>query len=265
MEDLFLNLLNPLYNYVKKDLKKGSECSVQGNKYENAIYNIVKHTKINGKNFNTQKKEELGCSSARNDIECNYVYKCDIGIEIKKANTPDWMQCVLKYDAILNKWKTSEKSKIPEDSRHIFDKLIKNVNLYNKPPPFLEKDITHKEWLQIKQEDSTWNDKYISIPDNTIRQLYYKKHCQYIQISDGYGLYRLNDDVCEFKVPLFTVKQRLRIRIKVHTKKNNLGYCKLSVTMSCQPINIKQLKISDFSLDNKEKLPQNLIYEFNEK
>jgi len=55
--------------------------------------------------------------------------------------------------------------------------------------------------------------------------------------------------ICNFDVPEFNCEQQLRVRTKIHTKKNNKGYCKLSVIVACQPKNIKLLKNSKYSLD----------------
>lgn len=241
--------------------KKGAMCSINGKKYEQKIYNIVKNCQINKQKFNTQDENELGGSSLKNDILCNYNDDKNIGIEIKKYKTPDWMQCGIKYDFKEQKWKASSISKISQNAKNIFEQLIENIILFdNKIPPFIEQQLTYKEWIQIKQNTDKWNDIYKDIPNDTIQQLYKIKGCQYIQISDGYGLYHLGKDVCNFNVPPFIVSQQLRIRIKVHTKKNKKGYCKLSVTVSCQPKNIKTLQKSNFSLDDKNKLPNNLIY-----
>jgi hypothetical protein len=48
--------------------------------------------------------------------------------------------------------------------------------------------------------------------------------------------------------------------IKIDFIKNKKGFCTLSVTIACQPKNIKQLIKSKYSLDNKDKLPNSLIY-----
>jgi len=184
----------------------------------------------------------------------------DISIEIKKSKTPDWMQCSLKYDNINKKWIGSTKNKIPENSKIIFENLIKTVTLFNgNIPPFMLKDITYDEWKKIKNETTDFNDTYIDCPNDTIKKLYSQKNCKYIQISDK-GLYYLDSDVCSFKVPVFICEQQLRVRTKIHTRKNNNGFCKLSVTIACQPKNIKDLINSEYSLDNKTKLPNNLIY-----
>ena len=114
--------------------------------------------------------------------------------------------------------------------------------------------------LQWKKKTNKWDDIYIDIPSDTITKLYQAKKCNYIQISDGCGLYHLGNDICGFDVPLFKIEQQIRIRTKIHTKKNKKGFCNLSVTVACQPKNIKELIPSKYSLDNKDKLPPILIF-----
>lgn len=245
----------------KDDKKKGSACSVNGKNYELKVYNVVKNSKINGNCFNTQLESELGGCSFKNDICCNMNSNGDVSIEIKKSKTPDWMQCSLKYDNSNKKWIGSSKNKIPEGSKTIFECLISSVTLFNgNIPPFILKDITHEEWIKIKNETLDFNDYYIDCPNDTIKKLYAEKGCSYIQVSDK-GLYYLENDVCCFTVPQFICEQQLRVRIKVHERKNKKGFCKLSVTISCQPKNINNLVNSDYSLDNKMKLPNNLVYD----
>jgi hypothetical protein len=94
-----------------------SQCSKNGKKYENDIYNIVKNCVLNGISFNTQFKHELGGCNHHNDIECNFLDIKDIPIEIKKKNTPDWMQCSLHYNKDLLKWSGTIKNKIPNKSK----------------------------------------------------------------------------------------------------------------------------------------------------
>ena len=242
-------------------LPKGSLCSINGNKYEKQIYDIVSNCKLNNLPFNTQSENELGGSSAANDIECNFNKIKDIGIEAKKYNTPDFMQCSLTYDKKQKKLVPSKKGKIPDDCKKIFEDLFKDIQLYDGAiPPFLEKKITHEEWKSIKSNTNKWNDCYFDIPNDTIKKLYSKKGCSYIQISDGYGLYHLGNDVCNFNVPEFNIEQQLRVRTKIHTKKNKKGFCNISVTAACQPKKIESLDKSIFSLDNINKLPINLIY-----
>lgn len=233
--------------------------SIKGKKYELDIFNIVKNCMLNDLKFNTQDKTDLGGCNNKNDIECNFIIERNIPIEIKKSNTPDWMQCSLKFDNINNKWIGSINNKIPEYSKNIFENLIHYIKLFNgKIPPFMNNNITHNEWLKIKKETTDFNDIYINCPNDTIKKLYSEKGCKYIQISNK-GLYHLGDDICDFKVPEFICEQQLRVRTKIHTKKNKKGYCNLSITIACQPKNIKDLNNSKYSLDDYNKLPINLI------
>ena len=41
----------------------------------------------------------------------------DLGIEAKKYNTPDWMQCSIKYNNVIHSWEGSDKCKILIKSR----------------------------------------------------------------------------------------------------------------------------------------------------
>lgn len=247
--------MNSEINNLKK---KGSQCSVNGSKYEKQIYNILKNTHINNKPFNTQQENELGGSSSKNDIECNFNKDRDIGIEVKIFKTPDWMQCSMKKET--NQWEASKKGKIPVESRLLFNDLVKDVVLYNGDvPPFMKNQITYEEWVEIKKNTDKWNDIYIDIPSDSISRCYRAKGCEYIQISD-YGLYHLGEDTCNFDVPEFKPKQQLRIRIKIHTKKNKKGFCSLSVTAACQPKDINQLQKSKYSLDDRDRLPVSLVY-----
>lgn len=241
----------------KNKKTKGKLCSIEGFNYEKKIYNILKNTTIEDKPFNTQEEEDLAGSGHGNDIECKYKDKV-IGIEVKKCNAPDWIQSSIKL--VDNKWKPTSKGNKPLVSQDIFEKILGDVNLYEgQKPPFFEKDLTHKEWLEIKEKTNVWNDYYKNIPNNTIKELYKEKGCYYIQISE-YGLYHLGEDICNFGVPEFLIDQELRIRIKIHTRKDKKGKCRMSVTAACKPKNIKTLEKSKYSLDNEKKLPNNLIY-----
>ena len=234
----------------KNLIKKGRLCSVNGNNYELLVFNITSNCFIENKKLNEQNINELGKSSKRIDLICNYNNNL-FGIEIKSWNSPDWMQFSIKYCSNEKIWKTTT-------SNSIIDKLLKNCKIYDKNPSFLFKKISYSEWLKEKKD---FKDIYIDIPDDTIRRLYFEKKCYYIQINNNYGLYHLGSDICNFNVPKFEVKQRLRVRIKVHKTNDKNNYCTLSITASCQPVNIKTLKKSNYSLDNISKLPLNCKYE----
>ena len=125
------------------------------------------------------------------------------------------MQCSIKFNIKTKKWEASKRGKIPKESRELFNKLINHIDLFNgKIPPFMERKITHAEWVAIKEDTKTWNDCYLDIPNDIIKKMYYRKGCQYIQLSNDYGLYHLGNDICGFNVPEFIVEQQIRIRTK---------------------------------------------------
>jgi hypothetical protein len=245
---------------ISRNPSRGSNCSVKGKEYELKIHDIVKRCKLGDQFFNTQTATELGGCSAVNDIECNLLSERDVSIEIKKSKTPDWMQCSLTYDKTQQKWIGSANAKIPVESRELFERLISDVSLFNgKIPPFMEKPMTHAEWIKEKESTKDFSDAYIDCPSDTISSLYSAKGCSYIQVSDK-GLYHLGDDKCKFGVPQFEASQQLRVRTKIHTRKNSKGFCSLSVVVACQPKNINELVDSSCSLDDVSKLPDILSY-----
>lgn len=171
------------------------------------------------------------------------------------------MQCSIKFDKNTNSWQPTKKSKNPPKCSVIFMGLINNLNIYTDDiPPFMKKSITHEEWVKSKAESCKWNDIYIDIPSDTIAKLYKSKGCKYIQISNSYGLYHLGNDICGFGVPLFNIEQQLRIRTKIHKRSTKKGFCSISVTIACQPKNIRTLTPSNYTLDNKDNIPPILLY-----
>jgi hypothetical protein len=243
------------YDLIYKKKRIGVMCSINGNNYEKKIHTVIKNVMFNNNKFNNQKENELAGSTCGNDLECILENKI-IGIEAKIYNTPDWMQCSLKYTNGI--WSGTKQGKIPEVSRNVFDNLLKTIVLFNgKIPPFMNKKYTHNQWLLIKEKTNDWNDSYIDIPNDTIKKIYKAKGCYYIQISE-YGLYHLGNDIYNFQVPEFIIAQEIRIRTKIHAKKDKNGFCSLSVTAACKPKNIKYLIKSQYSLDDINKLPKSL-------
>jgi len=250
---------SPKMNYSCPIGDAGAGCSVSGKNYEIKIAKTCKtvqspYIEIP---FNTQELNTLGGCGADIDIKLNWRAEGDIGVEAKRP-TPDWMQ--MKLDK--NKegvWVGVAGGKIPVASKMIFETIIGAANLFHgKTPTFLEHPVTHIEWTAIKKETPEFKDHYISCGDNTISQLYKAKGCQYIQV-DGKGLYHTGEDTCDFGVPYFTCPQRIRIRLKVHTRSNKKGNMCLSVMAAAQPVKLKDLVASKYSLDTAAKLPPTLL------
>jgi hypothetical protein len=66
---------------------------------------------------------------------------------------------------------------------------------------------------------------------------------------------RKHDDICGFGVPYFKCTQRIRIRIKVHSRSGAGGFASLSITAAAQPVNLKEIVASPYSLDTLDKVP----------
>ena len=47
------------------------------------------------------------------------------------------MQCIIKYNNETNKWETSSKSKIPIESKELFNNLLNNYLIFNGKIPLL--------------------------------------------------------------------------------------------------------------------------------
>jgi hypothetical protein len=241
------------------DGNAGAGCSVSGKNYEIKIAKTCTAVRspYMESAFNTQELNTLGGSGADIDIKLNWRSEGDIGVEAKRP-TPDWMQMKL-YKNKEGAWVGVGAGKIPPVSKTVFETIIGAANLFGgKTPTFLDHPVTHAEWTAIKKETPEFKDTYISCGNNTISQLYKAKGCQYIQV-DGKGLYHTGEDTCEFGVPYFECPQQIRIRLKVHTRSNKKGYMCLSVMAAAQPVKLKNLTASKYSLDTAAKLPPSLL------
>lgn len=230
MEDVLREIRDDIA-LIKKllSVKKGSNCSKSGNNYEKLVYDIIKdrpHIKC-----------LCGGSSHNPDIEC----VDGKSIEVKKESAPDWGQSVLKWED--GKWVSQNE---------LFQKYMGSLKM--KRPPFFDRKMKYSEWLEIK---SDFKDEYVDIDDETISIYYKSKGTDYIQVS-GYGLYHMGDDVFNLGVPKLNIKQRMRVRVKVHTSSDKNGYAHLSVTAAFQPMSLKDMKKSMYSLDDVNRLPPNL-------
>jgi len=167
-----------------------------------------------------------GHSRKGNDIRCRYG-----DIEIKKAMTPDWGQEKLTFQN--GRWTGT----FPH---------IDKIRIPKLPP-----DLTRHKLMKLKETNPLYRDQYIDVDDDSIQKYYKNKGNAYIQI-EGYGLYHLGRDPANWGVPEFKVKQRMRVRVKTHTKTS------FSVTCAFQPVNIRELTQSPYTLDDPEKTPNGL-------
>ena len=243
--------------------KKGSKCSKSGEDYEKKVYYIVKDCYLNGEKINKQNEKDLGGSSSR----CDLMLIKNAGVEIKRGFVPDWSQCCIIFDKKTKSWIAKPKGRNLDEVKKIFNELLKGHKLFNGKNPLKEKKMKHDDWKELKKKTKDYRDNFINIPSDTIKEIYKLKGCAYIQIND-FGLFHLGKDVLGFDVPEFNIEQVMRIRIKVHSSgiidDGPDKDCTLSVTASLRPKDINSFeplkRDFQYSLDEIEKLPKNLIY-----
>lgn len=233
---------------LSKPLNRGALCSRSGLRYETQIAQFSRGLSFQGHPVSCS---DPAGSGSGNDLTLTVMLDGttrEIGLEAKRP-TPDWMQVKLSHQPSSGDWVVATdlpRSKIPSSCRDYYRQLFGTRQFWDgKLPSFTQGDITWEQW---SQERSNFPDQYLECPEDTIRNLYRRKGCHYIQI-DGKGLYHLGDDPLGLGVPSFSCPQRLRIRCKIHDKKNSRGYANLSVTMATQPISLSQLADSSYSLD----------------
>jgi len=199
--------------------KGGGQCSKSGRDYEERCWaNVRDHptsTRLSGG------------SGHGNDLLFEWG-----DVEVKKAFAPDWGQEKLKWTngGWSGKFPGLDAIRIPE------------------LPPGLTKEAL----ATLRRDNPDYRDQYIDVDDTCIQKYYRAKGNHYIQISDGFGLYHLGEDVYDLGVPEFTVKQKMRVRVKYHSAKN------FSVTCAFQPVNIRKMPRSPYSLDDIDRLPPKL-------
>lgn len=258
-----------------EELKSRGEINAEaGIVYELKVYNIVSQCYIRDTDllFNTQDIEDIEDLSKEYDLVCNWEYdkfcnQIEIPIELKKYRTPDWGQCNLQFNTHEKRWEVSETSIISDKLRSKLNNMLKKEVIFrNEEPIFFKQKLKTTEWYDIKSANpEDWSDHVIDLQFDFINEYYTYKGNNYIQISNGYGLYYLgNYDICNFGVPHFDTPQKLRIRVRKMRIRS--GYIKLVVTASASPVNYcSELPKSPYSFDNKDKLPNSLQYNNNKK
>lgn len=258
----------------KEKFEKGKLIAESGLNYELGVYNLLKNLLVSpageyfNYNLNTQTIEEIKDTNKKHDIICNYFKsnksKCEkIPIELKKYRTPDWSQISIEYDETNKCWVPHNNSKVCKANKQLLAPYIKNMSMYdNKNPVFYSKTFKVAEWNKYKEENPELvKDYFIDIPNDTIKKLYKNSGCYYIQVSDGYGLYHLGNDIYRFGVPEFICEQVLRIRVKRCGTRR--GSVRLKLVMSPQPKNnCSTLPKSPYSLDKINKLPK-ILHNYN--
>lgn len=246
-----------LHNFVKlfvaeSSSQKSSKAVINGNTYENDVLNVCRRVRFINSPIALTTETMTAGSSAGIDVIIDH-NSIKVGIECKRKFAAG-MQLSLQYDAENNLWRSGGKNKIPHAAKNLFEQGICDAKIFNnKVPAFVNNNITHEEWTRTKKN---FNDQRIPCSSDLISKMYYAKGCSYIQVGT-HGLYHTYKDVCNFGVAYFECESAIRIRTKIHSRKNKRGYMIASVTASVVP-KICRIKRSNFSLDSLDNLPKNV-------
>ena len=231
---------------------RGSRCSVSGRRYETHVWNIVQRcADVSGWVPLAGDGARLGGGSSHaHDLQIAWRGQ-RVPIELKRSfKVPDWGQAILERRDD-GRWAVKKDNPVIQSALDVWQQDAGEDVLWDgRTPSFLDNDITHATWLNEKH---AFKDAYLDVDSKAIADYYADKGVAYIQVGRGAGLYHTGEDVCGFGVPEFVCEQRIRIRIKVHTRKNKAGHCRLSVTAALQPARL--LPDSPYSLDSTATLP----------
>jgi hypothetical protein len=226
--------------------------SINGKAYERQVAKVcaqVSSPHAPHAPLNTQTPGQLGGCSGGHDVALNFKAPADTFVEVKGRNAPDWIQTSIIPKR--RRWTSRPKSQLPKVVTRVIERHLTNVNIFgNTTPIFLERKISHDEWLRLAPQ---YKDCYFDCPSTTIAMAYKMKGANYIQVM-GYGLYHTGKDTCGFGVPKFECQQRVRVRCKRHGRNESEKSIPTSVVASLRPI-LSTLAKSPFSLDAWSKLP----------
>lgn len=246
--DHFMNLF-----VTESTTQKGSKAVANGKAYENDVLNVCRRVRFMHSSVALTVETTTAGSSAGIDVTIDHDGE-KIGIECKRKFAAG-MQLSLQYDIENNRWRSGGKNKIPNDAKDLFEQGIGDTKIYNnKVPAFVNNNITHEEWVRAKKN---FGDQSIPCSSDLISKMYYAKGCSYIQVGT-HGLFHTHKDICDFGVPYFECESTIRIRTKIHSRKNKQGFMMASVSASVVP-KIARIVRSIVSLDSFDNLPKNVV------
>ena len=240
----------------------------KGKEYERRVFNTTKCAVLNGERFNRQ--ESTAGSGRGRDLVCNHA-GLDIGIEIKNTLGAEFVQMDVRQDE-EGMWRgpLQTRKKLPGVVERYEAVMNGQPNLFYGNPPNLKActsrgdfDIWESRFLKEKIARGDGRKKEYRFPcsdPDVIRQNYRDKGNVYIQIK-GKGLYHLEEDVCNFGVPMFNpTRAHFRLRCK---RRGGKGCIPSSLTLSMWIDGSDTLLASPYSLDDESKFPPNLVYDPN--
>lgn len=245
--------------------RKGSQCSVNGQKYENQIVQkclALQHATTGTPLCTSQR---TGGSSTGHDVTLLASNGRSFGIEAKCYPNPDWGQFGLVDGTTLEE---AQHKPVRDEAVGVFiSELFTGcvAPKLKKHDPWIHQGCvpslkgiarTTDEFNELKRTRTDLHDFYIPCDRQDLITLYYRaKGCNYIQVA-GHGLYHLGVDTEGFGVPEFKVPTRIRVRTKIHSSGKGAKPFTSSWTLAFQPMNAPAP--SPYTLDGTGTIPTTL-------
>ena len=235
--------------------RTGAACSASGGAYEKGVNATIGAHTYGGAPI---VMSPIAGSSHGVDVcgQCIAMQHNPLRIEAKStganSQNPDWGQISVK--CVNGRWSVPATSKSPEACKTVLANAFGKRVLWDGEDPLIEPRTI--EQLEIERASGKWKDIYITddVDPDSICKFYKGKGCEYIQIK-GKGLYSLGTDSWGLGVPVFDCPGRVRVRVKTHKSCTTQGYASLSVTAALQPVDLKQLNNSPYTLDGSGCVP----------
>jgi hypothetical protein len=184
--------------------------------YESQLNKSLKKYKVQRKDF-----QPAGADSNAPDAEIR-VKGQDYKVEVKLDTKVDFGQGSLDYDLKNKKWilggaNTSSAQEMRSFLTSIGVLKIVNDNWNAKSKGIPKKFTVETSKFTKKDVDNDYTkfkDFFVDIPSNAVARYYNSKKTYYIQIGGGKGLYYMGSDPAKIGCPEFTLKLRLRVRLK---------------------------------------------------
>ena len=232
-----------------KVIRSGAACSVSGKAYEETVAQVICSHTYQGTPLVVA---QIAGSSHGVDVQAHCAaMQCNpLRVEVKSTGVngvnPDWGQISVK--CIDGCWSVPNTSRSPEVCKAVFAAAFGKRTLWDGENPLAAPRTIAQ--LDCERASGMWKDIYITdgVAPDSIHKFYQGKGCEYLQIK-GKGLYSLGTDSWGLDVPVFDCRAQIRVRVKTHKSCTSLGHASLSVTAALQPIGIKHLNNSPYTLD----------------
>jgi hypothetical protein len=190
--------------------------SNKGFLYEQTLNQKLKDFKVQRKTF-----QAAGADSNAPDAEITVKGK-NWKVEVKLDTKVDFGQGSLDYDLKKKKWILGGANTASAQEMREFLSSIGVLKIVNQKWSHTLKGVPRKFTVEtadftkkdVDNDYKKFTDFFVDIPSDAVSRYYNSKNTYYIQIGGAKGLYYMGSDPAEIGCKEFTLKLRLRVRLK---------------------------------------------------